>query len=63
MNPSLLRLVLLLAVLLLSGAVGLELRRRAGRARDVIDGELLAAPELGAPLGTRATFVQFSSPA
>lgn len=62
-DPLLVRAVLLLAVLVLGTAIGLVLRRRAGRARDVIDGEVLGAADLVAPLGERATFVQFSSPA
>ncbi|HST82617.1 MAG TPA: hypothetical protein VLL08_12855, partial [Kineosporiaceae bacterium] len=57
-----LRTAALFAVLLLATAIGLLLRRQAGRARDVTDGELLDADDLAAPLGRRATFVQFSSP-
>lgn len=62
-DPFVLRALVLLAALLLAGAVGLVLRRRSGRARVVTDGELLDAAELTVPLGERATFVQFSSPA
>jgi thiol-disulfide isomerase/thioredoxin len=58
-----LRAVVLLAILALGSAVGMILRRRAGRARVVSDGDVLAADELGGALGQRATFVQFSSPA
>ncbi len=61
-HSFLLRMVALIAVLLIATAVGLVLRRQAGRAREVIDGELLDAGDLAAPLGERATFVQFSSP-
>jgi thiol-disulfide isomerase/thioredoxin len=57
-----LRAVALIAVLLLATAVGLVLRRQAGRAREVTDGELLDTADLGKSLGERATFVQFSSP-
>jgi thiol-disulfide isomerase/thioredoxin len=53
----------LLAALLLAGAVGVVLRRRAGQARVVTDGERLGVADLAVPLGERATFVQFSSPA
>jgi thiol-disulfide isomerase/thioredoxin len=62
-DSLLLRSALLIVVLLLATAVGLVLRWRAGRARDVAGGERLAPADLGAPLGERATFVQFSSPA
>jgi len=57
------RVVLLVAVLLLATLAGELRRRQAGRSRAVIDGDLLTADELGLPLGRRATFVQFSSPA
>jgi thiol-disulfide isomerase/thioredoxin len=62
-DDFLLRLTALVAVLLLAGAIGLVLRRQAGRAREVTDGERLDVADLAAPLGQRATFVQFSSPA
>ena len=62
-DPFLLRAAVLMAVLLLASAVGLVLRRRAGQARAVTDGEVIAAADLAATLGERATFVQFSSPA
>jgi len=61
-DDLLFRALALLAVLLLATAIGLVLRRRAGRAREVTSGALLDAADLGAPLGERATFVQFSSP-
>ena len=61
-DSFLLRVAVLVVVLLLATTVGLVLRRRAGRARVVIDGDVLAAADLAAPLGERATFVQFSSP-
>jgi thiol-disulfide isomerase/thioredoxin len=62
-DPLLVRAVALVGVVLLATAVGLILRRRAGQARDVSDGDRLDAADLAAPLGERATFVQFSSPA
>jgi thiol-disulfide isomerase/thioredoxin len=62
-DPFLLRALALLGVLGVASAIALLLRRRAGRARDVRGGELLGPAELAAPLGERATFVQFSSPA
>jgi len=62
-DPLLLRAVLLLAVLVLATGIGLVLRRRAGRVREVTGGETLDAADLAAALGERATFVQFSSPA
>ena len=61
-TPLLLRAVVLIIVLLLASGIGLVLRRRAGRAREVPDGELLDAADLAVSLGRRATFVQFSSP-
>jgi thiol-disulfide isomerase/thioredoxin len=63
MNGILLRTAVLLAVVLLAVVIGLVLRARAGRSRDVRAGEQLGPAELAAPLGERATFVQFSSPA
>ena len=62
-DDFLLRALVLLAVLLLAGAIGLVLRRRSGQTRVVTGGERLDAAELAIPLGERATFVQFSSPA
>jgi thiol-disulfide isomerase/thioredoxin len=79
MNGILLRAGVLAAVLLLATVIGVVLRRRAGRAREVFHGALLTAADLvgadlvGADLvdqagsnrslGERGTFVQFSSPA
>ena len=60
---------MLAVLLLLAALVGLTLRRRAGRAREVSDGEVLNPADLADPvtppltLGERGTFVQFSSPA
>jgi thiol-disulfide isomerase/thioredoxin len=62
-NELLLRAGLLLAVIGLATGLGLVLRSRSGQARTVTDGERLSPAELGAELGARATFVQFSSPA
>ncbi len=53
----------LVAILLISGLIGALLRRGAGRVRPVAGGAVLAAVDLGVPLGDRATFLQFSSPA
>jgi thiol-disulfide isomerase/thioredoxin len=61
-NETLVRAALLLVVLLLATGLGVALRRRAGRVREVTDGERLSVEEAG-PFGERATFVQFSSPA
>ena len=67
-------LIVLLAVLVVSGAAGLTMRLRQGRFRSgsaqthtadaaptAISGTTLTAADLGAPLGRRATLVQFSS--
>jgi thiol-disulfide isomerase/thioredoxin len=62
-DPLVLRVTTLIAVLLLASGVGLLLRRRAGRARAVTGGIRLDSAVLAVPLGERATFVQFSSPA
>jgi thiol-disulfide isomerase/thioredoxin len=56
------RIAALVAILAVAAAVGLWLRLTDGRARAVDDGLRLTAEELGAPLATRATMVQFSSP-
>lgn len=57
-----LRVAVLAALLVVAAAVGLWRQRTDGRAR-ALDGALrLSAEELGAPLGARATLVQFSSP-
>lgn len=61
MAPELLRPLLLVAALAVATAVALVLRRRNGRARAVPAGDVLAASDLGAALGDRATFVQFST--
>lgn len=61
MSSPTLRLAALLAALVLACAVGLWVQRRNGRSRAVVAGDVLAAADLGAPLGERATFLQFSS--
>lgn len=57
------RLLVLLAVLGLASAAGLAVRARNGRLREAgaTETESLSADEIGAPLGERATLVQFSS--
>jgi thiol-disulfide isomerase/thioredoxin len=62
MNGFQVRVAVLLGLVLLAALIGLTLRARAGRSRDVPAGARLDATELAAPLGERATFVQFSSP-
>jgi thioredoxin-like negative regulator of GroEL len=67
-------LIVLLAVLVVSGAAGLTMRLRQGRFRSgsaqthtadstptAVSGTALTAADLGVPLGQRATLVQFSS--
>jgi thiol-disulfide isomerase/thioredoxin len=59
-------LVALLGVLVMASAVGIWMRRsgrRLGRssAASLATGERLTAEDLGAPLGERATLVQFST--
>jgi thioredoxin-like negative regulator of GroEL len=49
------------AVVLVALAVGVVLKRRSGQVRPVADGGSLSAADVGAPLGTDATFVQFST--
>jgi thiol-disulfide isomerase/thioredoxin len=53
-------LAVALAVLAAASVLGLELRRRTGRWR-AVGGQTLTESELAAPLGRRATLVQFSS--
>lgn len=60
-------LVALIVVLAAAAAAGFALRRRQGRfryaapGRAASSGNALSAADLGAPLGARATLVQFSS--
>jgi thiol-disulfide isomerase/thioredoxin len=58
----LLRAAALTVLLLAALAFGLWRRRADGRSRAVPAGERLTASDLGAPLGTAATLVQFSAP-
>ena len=61
MDSLLLRALALLGLILLSVLLAVVLKRRAGRLRTVVDGDVLTAAELGRPLGDGATFVQFST--
>jgi Thioredoxin len=60
-------LIALVVVLAAASAAGFVLRRRQGRFHPVTagpstsPGDLLSAADLGAPLGTQATLVQFST--
>lgn len=49
------------ATLAVGTLLGVALRRREGRVREVTGAERLTAAELGAELGERATLVQFST--
>ena len=62
MDGFLLRAGVLVGVLLLAVALGLVMRSRAGRSREVHHGESISSTDVAVPLGERATFVQFSSP-
>ncbi len=53
-------LIVLVVVLGAATGIGLVLRRRQGKFNS-LSAELLTAEELGAPLGARATLVQFST--
>jgi len=53
-------LIVLVVVLGAATGIGLVLRRRQGKFTS-LSAELLTAEELGAPLGARATLVQFST--
>ena len=61
MSSPAVRLAALAAALVVALVVGLWVQRRNGRSRAVDAGDLLAAADLGAPLGRRATFLQLSS--
>lgn len=61
MNPTLLRLAALVALLAVACAFGIVRRRHDGRVRAEAGGVALGADRLGQPLGTRATLVQFST--
>lgn len=53
--------IVLVAVLALATIYGLSRRRRAGALRQAPAATVLTADDLGAPLGERATLLQFSS--
>ena len=53
--------IVLVAVLALATIYGLSRRRRAGALRQAPAATALTADDLGAPLGERATLLQFSS--
>jgi thiol-disulfide isomerase/thioredoxin len=60
-DSLLLRALALLGLILVSALVAVVLKRRAGRLRPVVDGDVLTAADVGRPLGTGVTFVQFST--
>jgi thiol-disulfide isomerase/thioredoxin len=60
-DSLLLRALALGALALVVLAVGVVLKRRDGRVRPVADGGSLSAADLGQPLGTDVTYVQFST--
>jgi thiol-disulfide isomerase/thioredoxin len=62
MNGLLLRAAVLLVVLLLATVAGVGLRRRAGRAREVADGELLTVADLAGPTGSPGSAGSLGSP-
>jgi thiol-disulfide isomerase/thioredoxin len=55
-------LIALAAVLVVAGALGVVLRRRAGRFRAGSSPDVLTEADLGGHLGEQATLVQFSTP-
>ena len=55
------RALLLVGLLAVTVAIGTYWRSRQGGVREVLDGDVLTAAELGVPLGERATLLQFSS--
>ena len=61
MDSLLLRAALLVCAVAVCALVAGILRRRAGRVRVVTDGAVLSAADVGQPLGTAATLVQFST--
>lgn len=54
-------IAVLVVVVAAATIAGLVRRRRSGTLREAADGRRLSAADLGAPLGERATLVQFSS--
>ena len=63
MDDITLRIAVLVVALLVAAAVGGSLRARSGRVRTVPPGEVLTGADLGAGLGSTATYLQLSSPA
>lgn len=63
MDDVLPRIAVLLLALLVAAAAGALVHRRAGRARRVAAGVVLAPSDLDAELGSTATYLQLSSPA
>jgi thiol-disulfide isomerase/thioredoxin len=61
MTSEIVRGTVLLGALVVAVLVGVLLRRRAGRVRAVAGHDVLRPTDLGADLGARATFLQFSS--
>ncbi len=61
MDTVWLRALALVALVLVSLLAALVLKRREGRVRTVVDGGLVSAADVGAPLGADATFLQFST--
>lgn len=61
MSPDLMRVVILVSSLAIAVVVGAAVMARSGRARAVRSDDVLTTEELSAALGSRATFVQFST--
>lgn len=61
MSPDLMRVVILVSSLAIAVVVGAVVMARSGRAREVRSDDVLTTEELSAALGSRATFVQFST--
>jgi thiol-disulfide isomerase/thioredoxin len=59
--PSTASALILAGLVIVVTGLGLVWRVRNGRLREQPDGDALTASDLGAPLGERATLVQFSS--
>jgi thiol-disulfide isomerase/thioredoxin len=55
-------ILILVAVLVAAAAVGLVWRRRLGRVQPARSRQTLTATDLNAPLGSKVTLVQFSTP-
>ncbi|MFN8079060.1 MAG: thioredoxin family protein [Kineosporiaceae bacterium] len=61
MSPESMRIAILLSCLVIAVVVGLVVKARSGRAREVHTDDVLTPQQLNAALGGRATFVQFST--